>query len=634
MSFPRYEKYKDSGVKWLGEIPELWTVQRAKRIFREVSEKNYPDAQLLSVTQHQGVVPRESLEQRVVMPVGQLQTFKLVRKDDFVISLRSFQGGIEYSAYEGLVSPAYTVLRKREDVDSGYLKHLLKSSSFIDELNMSVTGIRQGKNIDFGDFSYSFIPLPEAEDQKKIAGFLDKKTVEIDEAITKKQKLIELLEEQKAIIINQAVTKGPNPDAPMKDSGVEWIGEIPAHWVVKRAKYLFDEIDERSKTGQEELLSVSHMTGVTPRSEKKIMMFMAEDYTGSKLCKSGDLVINIMWAWMGALGVSGQTGIVSPSYGVFRPKKDRSFNSWFLEHLLRSRGYVAEYNRRSTGLHSSRLRLYADYFFDMEIGFPSVDEQNQIESELSERTQDIDRALLAIEKEIEAITELKATLISHAVTGKIRIPEVYKPFFEPETETTAHYKAVTVYAKLLYDLRMEPTMGAVKGQKLLYLWEAHFGETFDSNYSRKAAGPHDPSMWSRVHESLAEKKWFTKVERQGLVKGYKYNKGSRCSECRAEYERVHGSNPEHDDFIKLFRDKGTDFCERVATLYAAWNDLLLWGKPSDKEKVLAEINEYWPGKKEKFHRKDWVDALTWMKRNCIVPKGTGKPTRQLTMMEM
>src|SRR5699024_10699140 len=141
------------------------------------------------------------------------------------------------------------------------------------------------------------------------------------------------------------VTKGLDPNVKMKDSGVDWIGEIPEHWEVKRAKYLFAEIDERSKDGSEELLSVSHMTGVTPRSEKNVSMFMSEDYTGSKLCKSGDLVINIMWAWMGALGVSRYMGIVSPSYGVFRQKQNQLFHPEYLEFLLKTTKYIEHYNQ-------------------------------------------------------------------------------------------------------------------------------------------------------------------------------------------------------------------------------------------------------------------------------------------------
>ena len=417
----RYESYKPSGAAWLGDIPSHWDTVPAKRLFREVSEKNHPTAQLLSVTQEQGVLPRDQLEQRVVMPTGQLQTFKLVRSDDFVISLRSFQGGIEYSAYTGLVSPAYTVLRKQKQANSRYLKHLLKSRSFISELNTSVTGIREGKNISFSEMSYSLLPIPEQSEQEKIADILDLKTAEIDAAIAKKERLIELLDEQKYIAINNAVTRGLNQASPVQATDVQWIGTVPSHWSVSRAKFLFREIDERSETGNEELLSVSHMTGVTPRSEKtNIYMFMAEDYSGSKLCKPNDLVFNIMWAWMGALGVSERTGIVSPSYGVYRQRRDGIFNNWYLENLLRSSAYVAEYNRRSTGLHSSRLRLYSHMFFDMEIAVPPREEQNEIERATKARLEKTDAVISATRKELEKLTEFRATLIESLVTGKIK----------------------------------------------------------------------------------------------------------------------------------------------------------------------------------------------------------------------
>lgn len=417
-----YESYKPSGAEWLGDIPAHWTVTPAKRLFKEVSEKNHPDAELLSVTQEFGVVPRDQLEQRVVMPTGQLQTFKLVRADDFVISLRSFQGGIEYSEFTGLVSPAYTILRKQKDANSRYLKHLLKSPPFISELNTSVTGIREGKNISFSEMAYSLFPLPAASEQTRIADFLDVKTAEIDSTIAKRERLIELLEEQKIILINKAVSQGLNPDAPQNESGISWIDKIPSHWQVKRAKYLFREIDERSVSGEEELLSVSHMTGVTPRSEKtNIYMFMAEDYSGSKLCRPNDLVFNIMWAWMGALGVSDRTGIVSPSYGVYRQLKEGTFNNWYLEHLLRSTLYVAEYNKRSTGLHSSRLRLYSHMFFDMELGFPPREEQDEIEYETKKQVSQADAVITAVRSEIEKLTELRSTLVASIVTGKVRV---------------------------------------------------------------------------------------------------------------------------------------------------------------------------------------------------------------------
>ncbi len=263
--------------------------------------------------------------------------------------------------------------------------------------------------------------LPPKEKQTVIAHFLDRKITLIEKAIGIKEKQIERLQEKQQILVHNAVTRGLNSDVKMKDSGVEWIGEIPDHWEVKKAKYLFDEIDDRSKTGEEELLSVSHLSGVTLRSEKNVTMFQAEDYTGAKLCRRNDLVINIMWAWMGALGVSGRSGIVSSSYAVFRQKDPKHFDSWYLEQLLKDTNYVTHYNRVSTGLHSSRLRFYSNMFLDMKIGFPSQGEQNEIVEYLKNVSDKFKTAICLRTNEILLLKEYKKTLINNAVAGKIRI---------------------------------------------------------------------------------------------------------------------------------------------------------------------------------------------------------------------
>jgi len=197
-------------------------------------------------------------------------------------------------------------------------------------------------------------------------------------------------------------------------SGLDWLGEIPEDWTVTRAKHVLKEVDERSTTGDEELLSVSHLTGVTPRSEKNVNMFLAEDYSGSKRCQANDLVINTMWAWMGALGVSPVEGIVSPAYGVYRLYGE--VYPRFLDSLLRTPQYIAEYIRRSTGIHSSRLRLYPDRFLDMPLLLPSIQEQKRIVDFLDRKTAEIDEAIAQKQRLTELLQEQKAILINQAVT--------------------------------------------------------------------------------------------------------------------------------------------------------------------------------------------------------------------------
>lgn len=198
-------------------------------------------------------------------------------------------------------------------------------------------------------------------------------------------------------------------------SGFDWLGEIPAHWTTRRAKYVFQEIDDRSISGNEELLSVSHLTGVTPRSEKNVTMFMAEDYTGAKLCRDGDLVINTMWAWMGALGVSSTSGIVSPAYGVYRQRNNQLLPR-YADWLFRTPAYIAEYTRRSMGVNSSRSRLYPDRFLDLPVVIPSMDDQKNIVTFLDKKTAELDSAISKKERLIELLLEQKEILINHAVT--------------------------------------------------------------------------------------------------------------------------------------------------------------------------------------------------------------------------
>ncbi|MBS7823592.1 restriction endonuclease subunit S [Wohlfahrtiimonas chitiniclastica] len=427
MNYPKYESYKDSGIDWLGEIPSDWKQQSNKYIFKlkkTLVGNHSSDYVLLSLTL-KGIIERDMENPEGKFP-AEFNTYQIVEKNDFVFCLFDVEETprtVGLSEYNGMITGAYTVMEVSKHVSNKYFYYFYLNLDTDKRLKSLYTGLRNTISKD-SFFSFkSFVP--PIQEQTLIAKFLDQKTSQIDEAIRIKEKQIELLKEQKQIMIQNAVTKGLDPNVKMKDSGVDWIGEIPEHWEVKRAKYLFTEVDERSKDGSEELLSVSHMTGVTPRSEKNVSMFMSEDYTGSKLCKHNDLVINIMWAWMGALGVSNHKGIVSPSYGVFRQKQILSFHPAYLEFLLKTTKYIEHYNQVSTGLHSSRLRFYGHMFFAMKMGYPSYQEQEQIVNFLTEKNSETNNYIDVLEKQIEKLKEYKTTLINSAVTGKIKVtPEM------------------------------------------------------------------------------------------------------------------------------------------------------------------------------------------------------------------
>ena len=200
-----------------------------------------------------------------------------------------------------------------------------------------------------------------------------------------------------------------------KDSGVDWIGEIPAHWKVRRNKRIFNERDDRSATGKEELLTVSHITGVSPRAEKNVGMFLAETLEGYKHCSAGNLVINTMWAWMGALGISTFDGIVSPSYNVYQLKSSEYLPRYY-DYLYRIPNHVGEIIRWSKGVWHSRLRLYPDAFFGMSAITPPFREQTQIANFLDRKTGQIDELIRIKERRIELLREQRTALINQAVT--------------------------------------------------------------------------------------------------------------------------------------------------------------------------------------------------------------------------
>lgn len=199
-------KMKDSGIPWIGEIPEHWTTRKIKFLFKERSEKGYPNEPVLCATQKYGVIPQSMYENRVVVVNKGLEGLKLVKEGDFVISLRSFQGGIEYAHYQGIISAAYTVLSPSDEVNPNYIKYLFKSHPFIELLKTCVTGIREGQNINFDLLRKSSIMLPPLSEQQAIVSYIDEKLQKIDQYMADLQREIDYLKEFKQRLISDAVT--------------------------------------------------------------------------------------------------------------------------------------------------------------------------------------------------------------------------------------------------------------------------------------------------------------------------------------------------------------------------------------------------------------------------------------------
>ena len=306
------------------------------------------------------------------------------------------------------------VLRTEPDFEPRFVAYALNATDYTPWIEGSTRDkLTQDK---MGSILLPTPPLPE---QQSIANFLDRESTRIDGLVAAKQRLLDLLAEKRKAIVATAVTRGLDPKVKLRDSGVPWLGEIPAHWEIERARWLFRERDVRSTTGDEEMLTVSHLTGVTPRSEKDVNMFEAETNEGYKLCEPGDLVINTLWAWMGAMGIAPVKGIVSPAYNVYEPGPRLA--PAYIDALVRLPVFAQEVTRYSKGVWSSRLRLYPEGFFEVYLPVPPQEEQRVVVAHVARETAKLDAVRAATERTITLLKERRSALIAAAVTGQLDV---------------------------------------------------------------------------------------------------------------------------------------------------------------------------------------------------------------------
>jgi type I restriction enzyme S subunit len=420
-----YPAYKDSGVPWLGEVPEHWEVRRLKSSVAHINERTNaqsPDDIYVALEDVESWTGRLRVRDGEVEFDSQVKRFHA--QDVLFGKLRPYLAKVVRPARSGVCVGEFLVLRAtRNSVLPAFLEGTLRSAPVIHAINSSTYGAKMPRAewIFVGRMPF---PLPPLSEQSAIVRFLDWANRRIRQVIRARQKLIKLLEEQKQAIIHRAVTRGLDPNVRLKPSGVQWLGEIPEHWEVRLARYYFREVDERSTNGMEELLSVSHITGVTPRTQKNVTMFMASTYVGHKLCRPGDLVINTMWAWMGALGIARHVGIVSPSYGVYRPVRGSRLLGDYADLLLRTRPYISEYLCCSTGIRPSRLRLYPEQFLRIRLACPPPEEQRAILHWVTIETAAAERAIAGARGEIDLLHEYRTRLIADVVAGKLDVREL------------------------------------------------------------------------------------------------------------------------------------------------------------------------------------------------------------------
>lgn len=428
---------KDSGIDWIGKIPDEWEIEKGKRIFAQRNERgNKINLELLSPTQKYGVIPQTLYEELTTYSAVKLKEgtdlsqLKTVHKGDYCISLRSFQGGFEYSKYEGVVSPAYQIFYAIKNIDECYYKYLFKDQTFIAKMNSFTMSLRDGKNIAFSDFGNTYIPLPPLSEQTKIANFLDKKCAQIDSIIEESKKSIEEYKSWKQSVIFEAVT-GKNLSCKKKDSGIEWLGEIPENFIITRIKHiatLAGRIGWQGLTSQEYsdegcylITGINFSNGEINWESCVRVPYSRWEEASQIQIENGDLLIT-------KDGTVGKVAIVnnmpdktSLNSGVLLIRQNKKVCSTrFLFWILQSNVFWKWFNYINAG-NSTIIHLYQHDFSNFSFPNPSIEIQNEISNYLDAKCAQIDSLISEKQSLIKDLAEYKKSLIFEAVTGKRRV---------------------------------------------------------------------------------------------------------------------------------------------------------------------------------------------------------------------
>lgn len=405
----QYGQYKDSGVKWLGEIPNHWEVRKLK----------YLTSYMQSGTNLTAIQIKDQGKFPVYGGNGRRGFYDEANwmKSCIVIGRQGALCGNVHIVKEPFWATDHAVItmnNKTTNID--YLFYLALTMNF----NQYASQTAAQPGIAVGFIKNVSTCLPSLSEQHAIATYLDKKVNKIDSYIATAEKKIAALDELKQVTIANAVTHGIHPNVPMKDSGIRWVGQVPEHWEISKIRSLLSLSKEKTQNPDAILLSLSQYTGVRLKKDcNKTGMFEAENTIGYNIVHRGQFVMNIMLAWNGSYAISEYDGVISPAYCVFN--FIRNCNRKYFDYLLRLKSYAGAFKTLSKGLIDSRLRLYPDYFKIFPIPIPPLSEQEEIVSYIDRKVAQIDKLRNTELAQIEKLKEYKQCLISDVVTGKIKV---------------------------------------------------------------------------------------------------------------------------------------------------------------------------------------------------------------------
>ena len=612
---------KDSGIEWIGDIPVSWKIMPNKYLMRK--EKKicpvYHGEDILSLTM-KGVIVRD-LDAGGKMPTS-FDGYQRLEAGNLLMCLFDIDvtprcvGLIKQA---GVSSPAYSQFVLRKGADAAYYCY------YYTMLDNDKTLLHLAKNLrhSLTEDQLGAIPVivPPIEEQQRIADFLDAKCAEIDALTADIQAQIDTLEQYKRSAITETVTKGLNPDAEMKDSGIEWVGEIPAHWPVHPVYYYYGERKNKNYLGKEDnLLSLSYGR-VIRKDINTSDGLLPESFNTYNIVETGDIIIRPTDLQNDKrslrTGLVKEHGIITSAYIDLCPIKQ--VDSRYFYFLLHAYDVMKVFYNMGNGV---RQGLNYSEFSRLMVFEPPCEEQVAIADYLETKVIEVDAIIERKKEQMSVLNAYKRSLIFEYVTGKKEV----------RNETADAIVALNPHIILLGIINdrigKKHTRGKVQLQKLLYLLDIHVGMNVNTKYYRYEHGPYDRQLNCYI-DVLIKNRWYEQRHDNGeiLIKGKNHDEFVRKYKNQFREKQM-----EINQLIDALRDMKTSQLERIATLYAVWNDFILEGEnhPTD-EKILHEVVTNWTANKANPQDGTWKLSLEKMKKLGIIPTGKGLHTSRKPM---
>lgn len=415
---------KGSGIEWIGKIPQSWLTSKIKFYLYRREPRNPGNVPVLSVYRDYGVVPKDSRDDNHNVTSSDTSNYKYVTVGDLVINkMKAWQGSLAVSEYTGIVSPAYFVYHFKNDLlDKRYFHYLIRNC-YQDEFRRLSTGIRDGQwDLQSYDFENTPILIPTLKEQRQITKFLDEKSKKIENLTQQITNEIEKLKSYQNSLIIRSVIKGLNPNVSMKDSGIEWVGTIPESWKIVKGKFILTLLDRPTKK-DDEVITCFRDGQVTLRKNRRTDGFtISTKEIGYQGVDVGDLVVHAMDGFAGAIGISESRGKASPVLNVM----DSSENKGYLKYYLRSCAYMGAFNALAKGIRVRTADTRWSTLANLRFPLPPRSEQKDISEYLDQKCAEIRTLINDKKRQLDLLIQYKNSLIYEYVTGKKKVPMVYR----------------------------------------------------------------------------------------------------------------------------------------------------------------------------------------------------------------